>query len=129
MSESMENYTKLPRYQNWIGIDPVPIEAVVDRFVVRKNQQEEDGPSLEEMRQRLTDSVETALKLGSGVMIVADISDRDHPSERTFSGKLSCPNDGTSFPEIEPRTFSFNSPHGACPTCTDLAPSRNSTRN
>ena len=78
------------------------IEAVIDRFVVRKNAEEaEDAPSLEEMRQRLTDSVETALKLGGGIMIVSDISDRDNPKDRTFSEHFACVKCGTSLGEIE----------------------------
>jgi excinuclease ABC subunit A len=48
------------------------------------------------------------------------VSDRDNPKDRTFSEHFACVKCGTSLPEIEPRTFSFNSPHGACPTCTGL---------
>jgi excinuclease ABC subunit A len=69
---------------------------------------------------RLADSVETALKLGNGVLIVSNVTDRDQPVDRTFSEHFSCVKCGTSLPEIEPRTFSFNSPHGACPACTGL---------
>ncbi|MGL4648709.1 MAG: excinuclease ABC subunit UvrA, partial [Caldilineaceae bacterium] len=94
------------------------IEAVVDRLVVRHTAPESDEPAMD--LQRLTDSVETALRLGNGVMLVADVSDRDNPLDRTFSEAFACVNCGTSLPEIEPRTFSFNSPHGACPTCTGL---------
>jgi excinuclease ABC subunit A len=93
------------------------VEAVVDRIVVRHGQgDEEQGTE----RQRLSDSVETALRLGGGVIIVSDVTDRDNPQDRTFSENFSCARCGTSIPEIEPRTFSFNSPHGACPTCTGL---------
>ncbi|HLX58267.1 MAG TPA: excinuclease ABC subunit UvrA [Ktedonobacteraceae bacterium] len=67
-------------------------------------------------RQRVTDSLETTLKLGNGVVLVS-IADGE---EILFSEKLSCVYDGISLPEIAPRTFSFNSPHGACPTCTGL---------
>ncbi|MGL4648678.1 MAG: excinuclease ABC subunit UvrA, partial [Caldilineaceae bacterium] len=94
------------------------IEAVVDRLVVRHTAPESEEPAMD--LQRLTDSVETALRLGNGVMLVADVSDRDNPLDRTFSEAFACVNCGTSLPEIEPRTFSFNSPHGACPTCTGL---------
>ncbi|MFN3335035.1 MAG: excinuclease ABC subunit UvrA, partial [Caldilinea sp.] len=69
---------------------------------------------------RLADSVETALQLGNGVLIVSNVTDRNHPVDRTFSEHFACVRCGTSMPEIEPRTFSFNSPHGACPTCTGL---------
>ncbi len=97
------------------------IEAVIDRLVVRHVDPEaatEDEPGMD--LQRLTDSVETALRLGNGVMLIADVSDRDNPIDRTFSEAFACVNCGTSLPEIEPRTFSFNSPHGACPTCAGL---------
>ncbi|MEZ4767904.1 MAG: excinuclease ABC subunit UvrA [Caldilineales bacterium] len=89
------------------------VEAVVDRFVIRGG---EDGIDTT----RLADSVETAVRLGDGVLVVSDVTDRDHPSDRFFSEKFACVNCGISLPEIEPRTFSFNSPHGACPTCTGL---------
>ena len=95
------------------------IEAVVDRLVVR-HPTEGDEESAGMDQQRLSDSVETALRLGSGVLIVADVTDRDNPTDRTYSEHFSCARCGTSLPEIEPRTFSFNSPHGACPTCTGL---------
>jgi excinuclease ABC subunit A len=93
------------------------IEAVVDRIVVR-HASEDDGEGTE--RQRLSDSVETALRLGDGVLIVADVTDRDNPKDRTYSEHFACVKCGTSLNEIEPRTFSFNSPHGACPTCAGL---------
>ena len=88
------------------------IEVVVDRLVVK------DG-----IRQRLTDSVETALKLANGT-VVADFVDEpeDSPARRRpFSEHRSCPNGHTlELDEIEPRTFSFNAPYGACPVCTGL---------
>ncbi|HSE55142.1 MAG TPA: excinuclease ABC subunit UvrA [Nocardioidaceae bacterium] len=88
------------------------IEVVVDRLVVK--------PSA---KQRLTDSVETALGLSGGVVVV-DLVDRpaDDPlRERRFSEHLACPNEHPlSLEEIEPRSFSFNSPYGACPECTGL---------
>ena len=67
-------------------------------------------------RQRLADSLETTLKLGSGVVLVSIIDGE----EILYSEKLACVYCGISLPEIAPRTFSFNSPHGACPTCTGL---------
>src|SRR6266849_711809 len=67
-------------------------------------------------RQRVTDSLETTLKLGNGVVLVSIIDGE----EILFSEKLSCVYDGFRLPEIAPRTLSFNSPHGACPTCTGL---------
>jgi excinuclease ABC subunit A len=88
------------------------IEAVVDRLVIPEG--DEDG-----FRSRLTDSVETALRLGDGVMIVNDVS-ADPPQDLLYSERFACPVCGISLPEIEPRTFSFNSPHGACPECQGL---------
>ncbi len=88
------------------------IEVVVDRLIIK------DG-----IRQRLTDSVETALRLANGLM-VADFVDRDEndPLRRVpFSEHMACPNGHTlELDEIEPRTFSFNAPYGACPECTGL---------
>jgi len=88
------------------------LEVVVDRVVVRH------GKEAEADRSRLTDSVETALRLGEGLVIAAD-ADGKVP-ERLFSQRLACPEGDFSISEIEPRTFSFNSPHGACPACTGL---------
>ncbi|HEY70597.1 MAG TPA: excinuclease ABC subunit UvrA [Anaerolineae bacterium] len=91
------------------------IEAVVDRMVVRHVQ----GEDLEAYRTRLTDSVETALRWGDGTMIIADMSAKP-PRDIPFSEDLACPEHGTTLAEIEPRTFSFNTPHGACPECQGL---------
>jgi excinuclease ABC subunit A len=85
------------------------IDVVVDRLAVK--------PSI---KQRLTDSVETSLRLGSGVVTIA-LVDGDTPAERTFSEKLACPNGhDISIAELEPRQFSFNAPYGACPECSGL---------
>ncbi len=92
------------------------IEAVVDRLVVRKHETQEDTDAA---RSRLTDSVETALKFGEGIMIAQNLSS-DPPEDVLYSEHLACPYDGLSFPEIEPRTFSFNTPHGACPDCQGI---------
>jgi excinuclease ABC subunit A len=88
------------------------IEAVVDRLVIP--EEKADG-----FRSRLTDSVETALRLGDGVAIINDVS-VEPPQDHLYSEHLACPVCGISLPEIEPRTFSFNSPHGACPECQGL---------
>jgi excinuclease ABC subunit A len=88
------------------------LEVVVDRLAVHR------GKDAEAERSRLTDSVETALRLGEGLVIAAD-ADGKVP-ERLFSQRLACPEGDFSISEIEPRTFSFNSPHGACPACTGL---------
>ena len=88
------------------------IEAVVDRLIVPDER--ENG-----FQSRLTDSMETALQLGDGLVIVNDVSS-DGGRDVLYSEHLACPVCGISLPEIEPRTFSFNSPHGACPECEGL---------
>jgi len=80
------------------------IEVVVDRLIIRKN-----------IRPRLADSVETALKFGDGLVIV-----NTGKEEKIYSQKLACIDCGISIPEISPRLFSFNSPYGACKTCHGL---------
>ena len=82
------------------------VQVVVDRIVV--------GP---EQRTRLVDSIETAARLGSGSVIISPV---DAGEEIQMSQAYACPYDGTSVPEPEPRNFSFNSPHGACPVCTGI---------
>ncbi|MBA7501136.1 UvrABC system protein A [subsurface metagenome] len=81
------------------------IEAVVDRLVIGQSDQS-----------RIADSVETALKLGAGVVLMSIIDGE----ELLFSEHFACVHCGISLGEIAPRTFSFNSPHGACPACTGL---------
>jgi len=88
------------------------IEAVVDRLIIPEEQ--ENG-----FRSRLADSMETALQLGDGMVIVNDVSS-EPARDILYSEHLACPVCGISLPEIEPRTFSFNSPHGACPECEGL---------
>jgi excinuclease ABC subunit A len=87
------------------------IEVVVDRLDVK-----------ESARRRLTDSVETALSLAGGVVVLdfVDLPDDDPNRERMYSEHLACLYDDLSFDELEPRSFSFNSPWGACPDCTGL---------
>ncbi len=125
------------------------IEVIVDRFVVRHGDDEapaataglaaateiaaatEAEPAtaaagLAAARPdatRLADSVETALRLGEGVVLIAPLPREGEPpsfEERRYSERYSCPYDGTTVDELEPRSFSFNSPHGACPACTGL---------
>jgi excinuclease ABC subunit A len=81
------------------------IEVVVDRLSMRSD-----------LRHRLTDSIETALALAEGLVTV-DLVDGE---ELTFSERFACPEHGVGLPELQPRIFSFNSPHGACPRCTGL---------
>jgi excinuclease ABC subunit A len=89
------------------------IEVVVDRLIVPHTDE------LVDFRSRLTDSVETALQLGEGIITVHNLS-ADPPHDLLFSEHFACIHCGVSLPEIEPRTFSFNSPHGACPECQGL---------
>ncbi|HKF85963.1 MAG TPA: excinuclease ABC subunit UvrA, partial [Candidatus Limnocylindrales bacterium] len=114
------------------------IEVVVDRFIVRRADGPEEwardelgrpidpetkAPVPDPDASRLADSIETALRLGEGVVVVAPAPRDDEAAtfeERRFSERYSCPYDGTTIDELEPRSFSFNSPHGACPTCTGL---------
>ncbi|MCQ3930457.1 MAG: excinuclease ABC subunit UvrA [Chloroflexi bacterium] len=95
------------------------VEIVVDRLVVRHY----DDPTSEEARSaitRLTDSIETSLELGDGFVIINDLTDSSNSVDHVFSEQLACPFGHGSFPEVEPRTFSFNSPHGACTACQGL---------
>ena len=94
------------------------IDVVIDRLVIRKH--EDDDEEAKAFETRLTDGIETALELGDGVVIINDVSDRDNPEDHLFSEHLACPNGHGSFPEMEPRLFSFNTPRGACPTCQGL---------
>ena len=84
------------------------IEVIVDRFKVR------DG-----IQQRLAESFETALRLAEGLCQVVPMDDEDD-FELLFSEKFACPHCGYSVPELEPRIFSFNNPHGACPSCDGI---------
>ena len=85
------------------------IEVVVDRLIIKEN-----------MGKRLTDSVETGLLQGGGTLIVSIAKENEKDKELLFSEKFSCNYCSISFPELEPRLFSFNSPHGACPSCDGL---------
>ena len=123
---------KLDRYKRHT------IEIVVDRFVVRHAEAPEgaergpDGrpidpatgqPIPDPDAARLADSVETALRLGEGVVVIAPAPREGEPpafEERRYSERYTCPYDGFTMDELEPRSFSFNSPHGACPACTGL---------
>jgi excinuclease ABC subunit A len=115
------------------------LEAVVDRLVIQRPAAEVDQQT---QRTRLTDSIETALKFGEGYLTIQWLNppaspapalqpeaEGDQPAaprsetaaqDLYFSEHLSCPVHGISLPEIEPRTFSFNTPHGACPECQGL---------
>ena len=123
------------------------IDVVVDRFIVRHEAEPADGTEASATTPatpaaapaatpaalptgadrpdaaRLADSVETALRLGEGVVLIAPVAkEGETPTfeERRYSERYSCPFDGTTVDELEPRSFSFNSPHGACPDCTGI---------
>ena len=85
------------------------IEVVVDRLAIKP-----------EIRSRLADSVETTLRLSTGIVTVLVQSERGEPKELTFSEAFACVYCGLSFEELAPRLFSFNSPYGACPACSGL---------
>ena len=95
----LEEDIKLDRRKNHT------IEVVVDRLVIREG-----------ITPRLEKSIETAMKLADGLVLVSVING----SERLYSQKLACPNCGASVPQLEPRSFSFNSPFGACEECNGL---------
>jgi excinuclease ABC subunit A len=96
---SLEDDIKLDRRKNHT------IEVVVDRLVVRSG-----------IERRLTESVETALQLANDIVVINSLDEGD----RLFSRRMACVNCGISVPELSPRAFSFNSPHGACPECQGL---------
>jgi excinuclease ABC subunit A len=126
---SLDDEINLDRYKQHT------IEAVVDRLVIR---QEENDEEQQAARSRLTDSVETALKFGEGYVTIHLLphptplspggspkgvlreGDGGEGEDVHFSEHLACPVHGSTVPEIEPRTFSFNTPHGACPDCQGL---------
>jgi excinuclease ABC subunit A len=91
---------------------PHSIEVVVDRLILPSDLDDE-------FRTRLTDSVESALRTGGGLLIAQDIS-REPAADILFSEHFACPVDGISLPDLQPSSFSFNSPHGACPACQGI---------
>ncbi len=117
---SLDDEIELDRYKQHT------IEAVVDRLVVsHEGDKEERKAALT----RLTDSIETALKFGEGYLTInlvdgdktkAENQKNAQPHDLNFSEHLACPDHGVSISEIEPRTFSFNTPQGACPDCQGL---------
>ncbi|MCQ3938506.1 MAG: excinuclease ABC subunit UvrA [Chloroflexi bacterium] len=114
---SLDDEIELDRYKQHT------IEAVVDRLVISHEGDKEDRKAA---RSRLTDSVETALKFGEGYVTVSKVESQKSSDLRPstfdlqFSEHLACPEHGSTVPEVEPRTFSFNTPQGACPDCQGL---------
>lgn len=121
----LDEEVQLDRYKNHT------IEAVVDRIIIRSLTDDED---IQTSRSRLTDSIETSLQFGDGYMTVHHLNPEqavnldepvsnnrdDQGIDHHYSEYLSCPEHGSILTEIEPRTFSFNTPHGACPECQGL---------
>jgi excinuclease ABC subunit A len=127
-----KGYTKVRLDGKIIGLDEDllllknnkhDIDVVIDRVTADKKTAEEPG-----LRSRLFESVEQSLKMSEGICIAALVLDKtfdfpDKPKDledHMFSERFACPVDNVSLPEIEPRSFSFNSPQGACPDCTGL---------
>lgn len=105
---SLEEEIKLDKFKQH------NIELVVDRIAIST-----DSKTDADLSKRLTDSVELALNLGEGELLISLVEPANQP-DVFYSEKLVDPETGTSFSEIEPHTFSFNSPHGACPECHGL---------
>ena len=103
------------------------IEAVTDRVALSADSLK-GQPSKAELKNRLADSIQQALNLSEGMLVLAHVQDKEFTmptnpkkfEDHLFSERFACPVDNISLPEIEPRSFSFNSPQGACPTCTGL---------
>jgi excinuclease ABC subunit A len=111
---AQDGYVRVRINQELFPLDDLPvidkrknhtIEIVIDRLLVKQG-----------IAARLEQSIATALKLAAGLVTVAIVGGKEH----TFSEKLACPDCGISVPQLEPRSFSFNSPYGACPSCNGL---------
>jgi excinuclease ABC subunit A len=119
MVHSLDDEIELDRYKQHT------IEAVVDRLIISREGTKEDQKAA---LTRLTDSVETALKFGEGYITINIPHPNPSPDGRgqgegkdiQYSEHLACPEHGTTIQEVEPRTFSFNTPQGACPDCQGL---------
>lgn len=107
-AHSLDDEIELDRYKQHT------IEAIVDRLVIQRHEDKEEKKAA---RTRLTDSVETALKFGEGYLAINLV---DSKEDIQFSEHLACPEHGSTVSEVEPRTFSFNTPQGACPDCQGL---------
>ncbi|MCD4752871.1 MAG: excinuclease ABC subunit UvrA [Anaerolineaceae bacterium] len=107
---NIEDEIELDRYKQH------DIEVVIDRLILSKEGNEEEKNA---HLSRITDSIETALQVGEGYLIVVNVSN-DPEEEYRFSENFACPEHGPILQEIEPRTFSFNTPHGACSECQGL---------
>ncbi len=103
------------------------IDAVIDRITIEKKHFKEEE-EIKKIKSRISQSIELATNLSEGLVIVSEVSDNsfefpEKPKklmDNLFSKRFSCPVDNISLPEVEPRIFSFNTPHGACPKCTGI---------
>lgn len=117
-----------------VVVDRISIDTATAKIITRVVDAQEGNVSQEtdlafsSIRSRLSDAVEQALSLSEGLVIIGVVNDPGFTiptkpkkfTDHIFSEKFSCPVDNISIPEIEPRSFSFNSPHGACPTCSGI---------
>ncbi len=94
------------------------IEVVIDRLIIR-HYEDNESDEARSAESRLNEAIETALEIGDGVVIINNLSETE-PTDILYSENLACVNGHGSLPEIEPRTFSFNTPKGACPECQGL---------
>jgi excinuclease ABC subunit A len=103
------------------------IDVVIDKISI-DSKNLKDKIFLDNLKSRLSDSIEQALKLSEGLIVLTEVLDKSYEmpdipkkfKDHLFSEKFACPVDNINLPEIEPRTFSFNSPHGACPKCSGI---------
>lgn len=103
------------------------IEAIIERLTFDSKRAKQDS-EITQLKSRLYEAVEASLKLADGLCILSQVKDRSFTfpqkpknfADTLYSERFACPIDNISLPEIEPRLFSFNSPHGACPTCNGL---------
>lgn len=111
-----------------VVMDKLSLDRPTLKAIERYKTDQKSALIFSSLRSRITDAVEQALALSEGSVVIGEIGDTgftipDKPKkvrDHMYSEKFSCPVDNISLPEIEPRTFSFNSPHGACPTCSGI---------
>jgi excinuclease ABC subunit A len=111
-----------------VVIDKISFDHQTLKMLSRQKPDSREAAILSTVRSRVSDAVEQALKLSEGLVVISDVLDTgfaipDKPKklhDHIYSEKFSCPVCNISLPEIEPRFFSFNSPHGACPTCSGI---------
>ena len=120
---NLNEQIKLARYQQHtieVVVDTIPVHVILRPKAEESSRRSfagaQDDKAFLDVRQRLSEALETAVQRGNDVATIV----YPNEEEQLLSAKFSCPDDGFSFPEIEPRLFSFNSPYGACQTCHGL---------